>query len=146
MNTIFKPTLAVLVGMLSAVVEAVTPMFILAAAFVFADAVTAFRLQRRLAAAGKLDEKKARISSARFGKIFYTLAKIFGLLILTAMADHLVLSHFGLEAMRFVAGAICFWQGISLLENEAAQNDAPWAVHARKFLIDKAGRYLKEKC
>lgn len=141
----FKPTVAALLGLGSAVLESVTPMIVLTGAFVLADVVTAFRLQRRLVKAGKIDSKKARLSSARLGRIFVTMSKIMCLLILTAMADCLVLSPLGIPALKIVAGAVCFWQALSLLENEAAENEAPWAVHARKFLVDKALRYLGEK-
>lgn len=143
MNTILKPTATALFGLGSAVLESVTPMFILTGAFVFADAATAYRLQKRLAKAGKLETSKARFSSARFRRVFVTLGKIMTLLILTAMADHLILGPAGIPAIRIVAGAVCFWQAISLLENEAAQNEAPWAVYARRFLIDKAKRYAE---
>ena len=143
MNTFIKPTVVALLGLGSAILEITAPMFILTGAFVFADAFTAWRLQKRLELAGKLKEGKARFSSARFARVFVTLSKILGVLILTAMADHLILAPLGIPAVKIVAGAICFWQAVSLLENEAAQNNAPWAVHARRFLIDKATRYLK---
>lgn len=143
MNAIFKPVVCVLAGMAGAVVENVVPMFVLTGTFVFADTLTALRLQWRLVRAGKLDARKARLSSARFGKVLKTLAKILGLLVLTSMADFLVLAPLGIPAMRIVAGAVCFWQAISLLENEASENDARWAVYARRILIDKAMRYLK---
>lgn len=143
-SEILKPTLAALSGMTSAVLQSATPMFVLTGAFVFADAFTAWRLQKRLARAGKIDAREARFSSARFGRTFTTLARIAALLVLTAMVDHLVLEPLGIPAMKFVAGAVCFWQAISLLENEAAQNDAQWATHARRFLVDKARRYIKQ--
>lgn len=143
--TFLKPTLAALTGLASAVLQDATPMFVLTGAFVCADVITAWRLQKRLVRAGKLEAEKARFSSARFGRIFITLARILGLLVLTAMADHLILAPLGMPAMKIVAGAVCFWQAISLLENEAAENDAPWAVHARRFLIDKALRYINGK-
>lgn len=143
MNTFFKPAATALTALGSALFELVTPMFILTGAFVLADTVTAYRLQRRLAKQGRLDRDKARFSSARFGRVFVTLARLLALLSLTAMADHLVLGPLGIPALKIVAGAVCFWQAISLLENEAAANDAPWATHARRFLIDKAKRYLE---
>lgn len=146
MNTFLKPVIAAVFGLLSAVLEATVPMFILTAAFVLADVVTAMRLQRRLKASGKIKMEDARFSSAKFGRIVGTLTKILCLLLLTAMVDHLVLVPLGIGAMKFVAGAVCFWQAISLLENEAAHNDAKWAVCARKFLVDKARRYIHEKC
>ena len=144
MNTLLKPMLTALAALGASVLENTVPMFILTGAFVFADAATAYRLQRRLAAAGKIKPEDARFSSCRFGRIFVTLSKILGVLVLTAMADCLVLSPLGIPAIKIVAGGVCFWQAISLLENEAAENDAPWAIHARRFLIDKARRYLQK--
>lgn len=144
-TTIFKSLAAILGALVSAVIQEVTPMLILTGAFVVADVITACRLQRRLVAAGKLPVEKARFSSARFAKIFGTLSRICGVLMLTSMTDYLILRDLGIPAMKIVAGAICFWQAISLLENEAAENDAPWAMHARRFLIDKALRYISPK-
>ena len=142
MDSIFKPTLIALAAMLSAVMEMTAPMVILTGCFVIADVVTAYRLQRRLAKAGKYGDGKARFSSARFSRIFGTIAGIMSLLILAAMADYLVLEPLGIASLKYVAGAICFWQAVSILENEAAENNAPWAMKARKFLVDKAKRYL----
>lgn len=137
-----KISIATLMGLATTVFQLTVPMFILTATFVVADVITAIRLQRRLAAAGKINRCKVRLSSARLGRIFVTLSKILGLLVLTALADHLILSPLGIPALKLVAGAICFWQALSILENEAAENDAPWAEAARKFLINKAQRYL----
>lgn len=131
-----------LCGMFGAVLRSAVPMFVLTAAFVAVDVASAIRLQLRLAKAGKLEKGKVRISSLRFARVLFTLAKIFVLLILTAMADHLVLAPLGIPALKIVAGAVCFWQALSILENEAAENNAPWAVHARRFLVDKALRYI----
>lgn len=142
-QSLFKPLIATLLGLSVSVVESTVPMFILTAAFVLADTVTALRLQRRLVRAGKIDAAEARFSSARFRRVLSTMARILGLLILTAMADYLVLVPAGLGAMKLVAGTVCFWQAISLLENEAAENDARWATLARRFLVDKARRYLR---
>lgn len=144
MHSFFKPAATALAAMGSAVIETATPMIVLTGAFVIADTVTAYRLQRRLAAAGKLERGAVGFSSARFGKVFVTMTKIIILLLLTSMADYLILGPLGIPALKIVAGAVCFWQAISLLENEAAENDAPWAVHARKFLIDKARRYVEK--
>ena len=142
--TFFKPTVSVIAGLFSSVLQSATPMFILAGAFVVADVYTARRLQKRLVANGKLNPDESRLSSARLARIFSTLARIMALLLLTAMADCLIFSHLGIPALRIVAGAVCFWQALSLLENEAAENNAPWAIHARRYLIDKAKRYLSK--
>lgn len=145
MESMFKPVGAALSAMICYVLEVTAPMFILTSAFVVADAFTAYRLQCRLARDGKLAESEVRFSSRRFGRVVSTMGRIVGLLVLAAMADHLVLRPLGVESVRLVAGAVCFWQALSLLENEAAENNARWAVHARRFLIDKARRYIDEK-
>lgn len=139
---IFRPAGAALTGLVTSVFELTAPMLVLTSAFVVADTYTAIRLQRRLERQGKIARGTSRFSSRRFGRMFVTIARILGLLVLTAMADILVLEPMGLGAMKIVAGAVCFWQAVSLLENEAAANDAPWAVYARRYLVDKARRYL----
>ena len=45
--------------------------------------------------------------------------------------------------LRFCAGAVCFWQAVSVLENESSCSNASWARIARRFLIDKAARHLR---
>lgn len=140
---IVRPAGAALAGMLTSVFEMTAPMLVLTWAFVMVDTLTAIRLQRRLERQGKIGHGESRFSSRRFGRMFVTMTRILGLLLLTAMADILVLEPLGLGAMKIVAGSVCFWQAISLLENEAAANDAPWAVHARRYLVDKAKRYIR---
>ena len=44
--------------------------------------------------------------------------------------------------LKFASGVICFWQAWSILENEAAANDRPWARILRRILVDKTERYL----
>ena len=145
MERILKPAGVAVAGMMSAVVEMTAPMFVMTGCFVIADVITACRLQRRLRRAGKLGKEDAKFSSARIGRVFVTLTQIMGLLVLTAMADYLVLGPLGIPALKMVAGGVCFWHSVSLLENEAAENGSKWAVHARRFLVDKAKRYMREE-
>ena len=37
---------------------------------------------------------------------------------------------------------MCFWQGCSIIENEASANASPWAKIAGKILVDKTSRHL----
>lgn len=43
---------------------------------------------------------------------------------------------------RISAALVCFWQTLSILENEATASDARWARIARRILVDKTGRHL----
>lgn len=122
--------------------ETAAPVFVASAACVIIDAVTAIRLQRRMVRRGKLEPGKARVSSARLKRTLSTLVNVFALVILAAMADYAAFAGMGFSALNYAACAILAVQGISILENEAACNDAPWAAKARKWLADKTERYM----
>jgi hypothetical protein len=47
-----------------------------------------------------------------------------------------------IELTKVAAGAICFWQLWSILENESSCNDAKWAKVLQKILVDKTSRHF----
>lgn len=108
---------------------------------VAADVVTSRRLARRLRKAAPERAARLRFSSARLGHTISTLSRIYGLLVLASMVDSVVAGASGL-VLKFAAGAVCFWQAVSILENEAAANDSRWAAVMRRVLIDKTERHL----
>ena len=115
---------------------------ILCTAMVFIDFATAVALGRRLRRAGRGAEGK--LSSARFGRVVATLGRIYGALALAALARFCVVPpDSAFDPVGCVAGAVCFWQLLSILENESTCSDARWARVARRFLIDKARRHLQ---
>ncbi len=123
--------------------QAAAPSFPFAAvctAMVFADVVTARRLARRLGRRVPSQRQRLKFSSARFSRTLFKLGRIYALLLLTALVQSVVMPQ--VELLRYVAAAICFWQAVSMLENEAGANDASWARILRKVLIDKTERYL----
>lgn len=123
--------------------QAACPTFPFAAvctAMVFADVVTARRLARRLGRRVPSQRQRLKFSSARFSRTLLKLGRIYALLLLTALVQHVVLPR--VELLRYVAAAICFWQAVSMLENEAGANESSWARILRKVLIDKTERHL----
>lgn len=106
------------------------------------DFITAVKLGRRLRRAGRGAD--GRLSSRRFGRVVLTIVKIYGALVVASMAQRWIICDYGgFDAVRFTAGAVCLWQLLSILENESTCSDARWARIARKFLVDKAKRYLE---
>lgn len=107
------------------------------------DAVTAIRLSRRLARAGKAGAEAGKASSKRFGRSVRTLLKVILALTVGAVADEALQGIAGgFSAEKAVAGAVALWQTMSILENESACSDAKWAREARKWLADKTARHL----
>lgn len=106
------------------------------------DFCTAVALGRRLHRAGR--KVDCRLSSRRFGRVIATLMRVYTALTVASMAQRWIIIDFGgFDAVRFTAGAICFWQLLSILENESTCSDAKWARVARKFLVDKARRHFE---
>ncbi len=139
---ILRTAASMAAGWLWATAGPALPFGVVCTAMVVADVVSARRLARRLRriAPGQADGS-LRFSSARLGRVVGTLARIYALLVLAAMVDSVVMDG-GRVLLKFAAGAVCFWQAWSILENEAAANPRPWARILRRILVDKTARHL----
>lgn len=127
-------------GWVWAAVAPALPMGVVCTLMVLADVVTARRLARRLARVAPERADRLKFSSARFGRVVSTLCRIYAVLILAAMIETTVIGRDGL--LRMVAAAVCLWQAVSMLENEASCNGSRWARIMRNVLIDKTERHL----
>lgn len=140
---IFSATLG---GLVLAVIEPALPYCLLCTVMVIADTVTAWTLSRRVArrypgrAAGA---GAGKIQSRRLGRTIVTLLRVYALLVVASMADLVLFEPGQGSCLRFSAGAVCFWQAISVLENEASCSNRRWARMARRYLVDKVSRHLK---
>jgi len=138
---IFRTAVSAAAGWLWAVAGPALPYGVVCTLMVVADVVSARRLARRLRAAVPGSAARLRFSSARFGRVVGTLSRIYALLVLAAMVDTVVMGGGGM-LLKFAAGAVCFWQAWSVLENEASACTRPWALILRRVLVDKTERYL----
>lgn len=120
----------------------VLPYAALCSAMVSLDFISAYSLGRRLRRKKQIPEA-GRLSSRRFGKTIVCLVKIYIALCVAAAVQSLIVdgSGFGFDTVRFVAAAVCFWQLMSILENESTCSDARWAKIARRYLADKTHRH-----
>ncbi len=138
-----KTAASSLAGIVAGFIEPIVAPALLCTVMTFIDFGTALALGRRLRRAGRPADP--RLSSRRFGRVVMTLVRIYGALTVAAMANAWVVRGYaGIDAVRIIAGAICFWQLLSILENESTCSTARWALLARKFLVDKAKRHLGE--
>lgn len=113
---------------------------------VLVDMVSAWQLGRRMRRKG-VASAAGRLSSRRFGRVVGTLAKCYGALAVAALMQKYVVEGMveGFDAVRGLTGLICFWQLMSILENESTCSDARWAKVARRYLADKAKRHFNEE-
>lgn len=139
-------TAATLGGTATALLAPALPYAGVCTMMVVADMVTAWTLSRRVAR--KHPDRAARndagkLQSRGLGKMLVTLTRVYALLLMAMALDAVLLPEGGGRILRFCAGAVCFWQAISVLENESSCSDARWARAARRYLVDKARRHLQ---
>ena len=137
-NTI-KVAAGAVAGMLAAFLAPLAPYALLCTVMVLVDMVSAWQLGRRMRRKG-VASAAGRLSSRRFGRVVGTLAKCYGALAVAALMQKYVVEGMveGFDAVRGLTGLICFWQLMSILENESTCSDARWAKVARRYLADKA--------
>lgn len=139
-------------GACVAMIRPTYPFILVCTLAVLADCYTAWSLSRRVKKRfpGANDGK---FKSNYAGRVFITLIKVYSLTILVHLIDAMVFPEIALHLPQVVAGAVCFWQIWSMLENESSCNDAKWAKIAQRIMVDKTERHfdidlheLKEEC
>ncbi len=131
------------IGLLGATIAHFEPMFPMLGvcfAVMLVDSFTAWRLARRVRERyPKANDGKFK--SKHFGKVVY---RIFFIMMYVLLA-HLIQQHILTANVYFpnmIAGAFCFWEMWSILENESSCNEANWAKFLQKFLVSKASRHF----
>lgn len=71
-----------------------------------------------------------------------TLLKAYALIIMAFLIQQHITNGLPIDLTKVAAGAICFWQLWSILENESSCNGARWAKVMQKILVDKTSRHF----
>lgn len=133
-----------IVGMFGAVcatLEPTVPYILVCTLAVFADCVSAWLLSKRVKKKHP-GKSQGKFKSNAAGRVFLSLLKIYSLILLTQLIDTYIMPSWDMHLSNIVAGAVCFWQLWSILENESSCNDAKWANLAQKIMIDKTERHF----
>ncbi len=139
----YKPFLTTAVALLTGFYGPLLPYISICMLLVAIDFVTALNLSRRLRRRGLPADP--RLSSRKFGRLVATMVRIFVAFTVAALMQQHILGAYieSFDAVRTLAGAICFHQLMSILENESCATDSTWAKRARKYLSDKTPRHLQ---
>lgn len=133
-----------IVGMIGAVcafLEPTVPFILICTLAVLCDCYTAWALSRRVKNKypGANDGK---FKSNYAGRVFLTLLKVYALTVLAFLIENFIFEGLPIKLANIVAGAVCFWQIWSMLENESSCNEAKWAKIAQRILVDKTERHF----
>lgn len=128
-------------GGIVAVMEPRIPIVLTCFVAVFMDCYTAWSLSRRVRKRypGRADGK---FRSDHFGRVIVTLIKVAALIFLFGHMEVHIFTDVNVPLTKIAAGAVCFWQIWSMLENESSCNDAKWARLAQKIMVDKTERHF----
>lgn len=132
------------IGAALAILEPTLPYLLICTLVIFADCYTAWSLSRRAAKAhpDKVTKDGHKFQSHHFGHVLLTLIKSYALIIMAYLISRHITDGIPIDLTKVAAGAICFWQIWSILENESSCNGAHWAKVAQKILVDKTSRHF----
>lgn len=133
-----------LIGAIFAIIEPAIPYMIICTIAIFYDCYTAWQLNRRVQQkyGDTVPKDTGKFKSSHFGRVIYTLIKVYALIILAYFIQQYITIGTPVDMTKVAAGAVCFWQIWSILENESSCNNATWARLAQKILVDKTERHL----
>lgn len=130
-----------MIGAICAFLEPTVPFILICTLAVLCDCYTAWALSRRVKNKypGANDGK---FKSNYAGRVFLTLLKVYALTVLAFLIENFIFEGLPVKLANIVAGAVCFWQIWSMLENESSCNEAKWAKIAQRILVDKTERHF----
>ena len=133
--------IAGMLGMVCALLAPTFPFILVCTLAVLCDCYTAWALSRRVkkkypgANDGKFKSKDA-------GQVFITLIKVYTLIVLAFLIETYIFEGLPIKLANIVAGAVCFVQIWSMLENESSCNNAKWAKVLQRIMVDKTERHF----
>lgn len=131
-------------GAILAIIEPTYPYLFICTIVILADCYTAWSLSKRARRAHpeKVSSNSKKFKSHNFGKVIVTLLKAYALIIMAFLIQQHITDGWPIDLTKVAAGAICFWQLWSILENESSCNGAKWATILQKILVDKTSRHF----
>ena len=117
------------------------PFIAVCTVMVLADVYTAWSLSRRVKRKFP-HANDGKFKSIYFGRIVMTLIKIYVLIILSYLIERVIFEGVQIKLINITAGAACFWQLWSMLENESSCSDEKWSKVLQKILVDKTERHF----
>lgn len=143
LSEILRWIITILGGVL-AILEPTLPYIAICTLAIFYDCFTAWQLARRVHKAypDRTKPHAHKFTSSNFGRVLLTLLKSWALIVLAYLIQRHITNELPIDMTKVAAGAICFWQLWSILENESSCNGARWAKIAQRILIDKTTRHF----
>lgn len=131
-------------GAVTAVLAPSLPYILICTLTILADCYTAWSLSKRVRKAhpDRVGRDGGKFNSHHFGTVVLTMMKAWTSIIMAFLMQRYITDGMPVDLTKVVAGVICFWQILSILENESSCNGARWAVILQRILVDKTSRHF----
>lgn len=140
MSSLFGRCVFTLLGGMLGALERSLPLMLIVVLAVLLDAVTAWRLSRRVRRAG--GAASGKFKSSHFGRVISTIWLVCSLIFLAGLIQQYPVFGVEFPLANIIMMAVCFWQIWSILENESSCNGASWAKFLQRIMVDKTSRHL----
>lgn len=142
-NDVMRVMFAML-GALVAILEPTLPYIAICTLLIFADCYTAWSLSRRAMRVHpeRISKDGSKLESKKLKRVLMTLGKSWSLIIIAFLIQRHITDSWPIDLTKVAAGAICFWQLWSILENESSCNGSKWAKLLQRILVDKTSRHF----
>lgn len=139
----FLRWLFTIAGAVVAIIKPTYPYLFICTVMIFADCYTAWSLAKRARKMypNKVSADGKKFKSHHFGTVITTVLKSWALIFMAHLI-HVYITDGVVDLTKVAAGAVCFWQLWSILENESSCNGAKWAKLLQKILVDKTSRHF----
>lgn len=131
-------------GAALAILEPTLPYLLICTLMIMADCYTAWSLSRRAGKAypDRVSADGRKFKSHHFGATLRTVLKSWALIVMAFLIQSHITDGLPFNMTKVAAGAVCFWQLWSILENESSCNEAKWARLLQRILVDKTSRHF----
>ncbi len=134
-------------GALFSMLKPTVPFALICIFAAFLDCISAWRLARRIKRLHPEipeDLIHDKFESDKLWNMFPKLALLYGVIILCHFIDQYIYPFLDLYLPNAIAGAFCFRELWSILENESSENPNSWAKLAQKVMVNKAARHIED--
>lgn len=111
---------------------------------IMVDCFSAWRLTRRIKRNHPEIDMSDKFESKKSWEVFPKMLVQFCLIEIAHSMDTSIFIMFDMYLANWMAGALCLYEMLSILENESSENKESWAVFLQKFLVNKASRHVEE--
>lgn len=74
--------------------------------------------------------------------MFPTLLFVYSIIVFAFLIDRMIFPFVEMYLPNMIAGAFCFYELWSILENESSENGKSWAKVLQKIMVNKANRHI----